>query len=169
MSNSQISNELLQILPDVYKNFPVVISQSPQLQEASLEAFRGIFSIPRLSVRKRAVPALSAFISVCPQQFAAIKQDMSEGFAKGGDTAKAWVSAVSGIAKTSSSSDVGALVSGGGLVEVILTQTEDLEDADAIEGAMSVSRFPFVSADSRRSRFWQYAAPARSPPMSPRF
>lgn len=110
-----------------------------------MDMFHKVFTTPRLSVRKRAVPALAAFISICPQQFDTIKQLMTDGFTKGGDTAKAWVAAVSGIAKTSSASNVGDLVAGGGLVEVVLSQTEDLEDADAIEGAMSVSKPPLKS------------------------
>lgn len=63
---------------------------------------------------------------------------MSQGFSAGGDTAKAWVAAVAGIAKTSAAGDVGALIANDNLVDVILKQADDLEDADAVEGALTV-------------------------------
>lgn len=93
-----------------------------------------------LSVRKRAVPALASFISICPQHFQSLKPEMSQGFSAGGDAAKAWVAAVAGIAKTSAASDVGALIANDKLVDVILKQADDLEDADAVEGALTVGR-----------------------------
>lgn len=137
-ANAQLASELLQILTDIYQRFPLAIAQSPELQSTSLATLQEVFAYPRLSVRKRAVPALAAFISVCPSQFHAIKDDMTRGFASGGDSAKAWVAAVAGLAKTSSSSDVGALVANGGLADVIMKQTENLEDTDAVEGALTV-------------------------------
>lgn len=139
-ANAQLSSELLQILTDIYQGFPIVISQSQDLQAASLATLKDVFTYPKLSVRKRAVPSLCTFISVCPVQFHAIKDDMINGFAKGGDSAKAWIAAVAGLAKTSSSPEVGALVSNNGLAEIIMQQTQNLEDSDAVEGALTVSR-----------------------------
>lgn len=141
-ANPQLASELLQILTDVYQRFPIAISQSQDLQSASLAVLKDVFTYPRLSVRKRAVAPLAALISVCPAQFHAIKDDMSKGFAQGGDSAKAWVAAVTGLAKTNSSSEVGALVANGGLADIIMKQTENLEDSDAVEGALTVSPLP---------------------------
>ncbi|BEI79879.1 hypothetical protein CcaverHIS002_0104080 [Cutaneotrichosporon cavernicola] len=135
-ANPQLASELLQILTDVYQRFPLAIAQSNDLQALSVEMLKEVFAYPRLSVRKRAVAPLAAFISVCPTQFNAFQDDMSKGFTKGGDSAKAWVAAVAGLAKTPSSPEVGGLVANG-LAEIIMKQTQDLEDTDAVEGALT--------------------------------
>ncbi|CAK9779690.1 unnamed protein product [Cutaneotrichosporon oleaginosum] len=136
-ANPQLASELLQILTDVYQRFPLAIAQSKELQALSVELLKEVFTYPKLSVRKRAVPPLAAFISVCPGQFDAFKDDMSKGFTKGGASAKAWVAAVSGLAKTPSSPEVGALVANNGLADIIMEQTDNLEDTEAVEGALT--------------------------------
>jgi hypothetical protein len=78
-------------------------------------------------------------VAVCPSLFDSLKDDIASGFAAGGDSAKAWVAAVAGIAKTSAHAGVGALISSGDLVDNILAQTDDLDDTDAVEGAVTVS------------------------------
>ncbi len=124
----------------MYQRFPLAIAQSKDLQALSVEMLKEVFAYPRLSVRKRAVAPLAAFISVCPSQFNAFKDDMSKGFSKGGDSAKAWVAAVAGLAKTPSSQEVGTLVANSGLADIIMKQTMNLEDTEAVEGALTVSQ-----------------------------
>lgn len=138
-ANPQLASELLQILSEIYPRFATTIVASQDLQAASLTTFREVLAVPRLSVRKRAVPAIAAFIAICPNHFEGLKKDLAAGFAKGGDSAKAWVAAVAGIAKTSAHSDIGALIASGKLVENILKQADNLDDTDAVEGALTVS------------------------------
>lgn len=114
------------------------MTDSTDLQETSYATFREVFTNPRLSVRKRAVPALAAFVGVCPQWFSQVQADMAKGFSKGGDSAKAWVAAVSGMAKTSIASEIAILIMEENLVDDVLAQTDDLEDCDAVEGALTV-------------------------------
>ncbi|TXT05004.1 hypothetical protein VHUM_03824 [Vanrija humicola] len=136
-TNPQLASELLQILTDVYQRFPAAVAGSADLQETSYSNFNHVLSTSRLSIRKRAVPALAAFIAISPQRFEQIKEDLAKGLAAGGDSAKAWVAAVGGIAKTSAAQAIGALIAEGGLLEAILKQTEDLEDSEAVEGALT--------------------------------
>lgn len=138
-AHPHLASELLQIQTDIYTRFPAIVAESAELQEASLATFREVFAIPRLSIRKRAVPTLAAFIAVCPQQFETLKADMAKGLAQGGDSAKAWVAATAGMAKSSAASDVGGLISGTNLIGDIMSQASDLDDSDAVEGAMTVS------------------------------
>lgn len=118
-----------------------------------------VMSSAPLSVRKRAVPALASFISICPQHFQSLKSEMSQGFGACGDSAKAWVAAVAGIAKTSAAGDVGALIANDSLVDVILKQADGLEDADAVEGALTVGVGRFRALTHRLSRRSHCTAP----------
>lgn len=159
----------MQILADIYARFDSTIASSAQLQDLSLSVFLEVMASAPLSVRKRAVPALASFISICPQHFRSLKSEMAQGFAKGGDSAKAWVAAVAGIAKTSAASDVGALIANDDLVDVILKQADDLEDADAVEGALTVRVISSTGQLTHRLlRRWRFTAPQNSHPMSPR-
>lgn len=134
----------------MYQRFPAAVAGSADLQESSYSNFNHVLSTSRLSIRKRAVPALAAFVAICPQRFEQIKVDLANGFAAGGDSAKAWVAAVGGIAKTSAAPAIGTLIAEGGLLEAILKQTEDVEDSDAVEGALTVGMRRELCADFTR-------------------
>ena len=134
----QLASELLQILADVYNRFPHVISSSSPLQTTSITSLLSILSSGRLTIRKRAIPALIALINNNPALFDQVKPHVAQGLAAGGDTAKVWSNVLASLARGMNASKVGALVGEGQVVGLVLKQVEDPEDTDMVEGALVV-------------------------------
>ncbi|GFZ51807.1 hypothetical protein JCM24511_09575 [Saitozyma sp. JCM 24511] len=133
----QLASELLQILTDIYIRFAHIVTSSPSLQQTSLEGLLAILTSSRPSIRKRAIPALSALVSNNPHLFdTTLKGQVLTGLAQRGEAGKTWASVVASLARGQSASKVGALISEGHVVEAVLAQTEDLEDCEAVEGAL---------------------------------
>jgi cullin-associated NEDD8-dissociated protein 1 len=105
----------------------------------SVKSLLDILSSGRLTIRKRAIPALGALISNNPALFDQVTPQMAKGLAAGGDTAKVWANVLASLARGLSAAKVGALVNQGSVVNAVLAQTEDPEETDMVEGALVVS------------------------------
>lgn len=140
----QLASELLQILADIYSRFPHLIASSQALQSTSSTSLLKILSTARLSIRKRAIPALGALVAANPGLFDGIKPKIAEGLAAGGDTSKVWAAVVASLARGQSAARIGGLVNEGKVVDLLLSQTEDLEDVEKTEGALVVRTAPGI-------------------------
>lgn len=134
----QLASELLQILADIYTRFSHIVATSTSLQTTSINSLIKILSSSRLSIRKRAIPALGALVSTNPALFDGVKPKVSEGLAAGGDTGKVWSAVIASLARGQSAAKVGALINEGKVIDLILGQTEDPEDVETTEGALVV-------------------------------
>lgn len=130
-------------MADVYIRFSSVVAASQGLQTTSVNSLMKILSSSKLSIRKRAIPALGALVSSNPKLFDGVKPKISEGLKAGGDTGKVWSAVVASLARGQSAARVGALVSEGKVLDLILKQTENPEDEDMTEGALMVSLIDF--------------------------
>lgn len=136
--NPQLASELLQILSDLYSAFPNLVAQ-PAIQSEALKSLVTLLNGSRISIRKRAVPALTALVSTDPRLFdEAVKQELVKGLAAGGETGRIWVSVVASLAKGQSVGQIGGLLGEGKPVGMILGQCDNLEETDTVEGALSV-------------------------------
>lgn len=61
------------------------------------------------------------------------------GLGGGKESAKVWTAVIANLARGSSVAKVGGLVAEGRVVGMILSQCEDVEDTEAVEGALFVS------------------------------
>lgn len=135
----QLASELLQILADIYNRFPHVIEHNTNVQTLSVKSLLEILASGRMTIRKRAIPALSALISNHPALFDQVKPHISQSLAAGGDTAKIWSNVLTSLARGLNAAKVGSLLQEAGIVDAVLTQTEDPEETDMVEGALVVS------------------------------
>lgn len=141
--DAQLASELLQILTDIYLRFPHVTAASSPLQTTSLNSLICILSTSRPSIRKRAIPTLSALVSTSPKLFDTVLRDkITEGLDSGSETGRIWVGVVASLARGQSATRVGAMIAAGQVVERIMKQTMTLEDTDSLEGALVVSLHP---------------------------
>lgn len=139
-ADTQIASELLQILADVFQRFPHVVSGSQTIQSNSLAALVQILTSARPSIRKRAIPALSALIATNPTLFdAGLKDKLVQGLSAGGDDSRTWSGLMASLARGASAQGVGAAIAEGQAVDAVLSQTENMDDTDAVEGALVVS------------------------------
>lgn len=133
-----MASELLQILSDLYSAFPYLVAQ-PAVQTEALKSLVTLLNGSRLSIRKRAVPALSALVSTDPRLFDdSVKQELLNGLAAGGETGRIWVSVVASLAKGQGVGQIGGLLAEGKLADMILGQCANPEETDTVEGALSV-------------------------------
>ena len=136
----QLASELLQILSDVYLRFPMVPSASTSLRSTSLDALVRLLTNPRTSIRKRAIPTLSALVTSSPQIFdTSLRDEIIQGLDRGGDACRMWITVVASLAKGQTAPKIGSLIRSGHMMRIILKQTEDVGDIEAIEGALLVS------------------------------
>lgn len=146
----QLASELLQILADIYTRFPHIVASSEPLRKVSIDSLVTILSTGRLSVRKRAIPALGALVNTNPALFDLVKPKVSSGLAAGGESAKVWCAALASLARGLNASKVGSLISEGKVVDLVLQQAEDPEETDLAEGALVVSRVKPLAVSSCR-------------------
>jgi cullin-associated NEDD8-dissociated protein 1 len=126
-------------MADLYIRFAPIVSASQTLQSTSVDALIKILSSSKLSIRKRAIPALGALVSSNPKLFDGVKPKISAGLSAGGDTGKVWAAVIGSLARGQSAQRVGALINEGKVVNLLLQQTEDPEDDETTEGALMVS------------------------------
>lgn len=69
-----------------------------------------------------------------------LNEKIIQGLGEGGENGKVWVGVIAGLARGSSASKVGGIISEGKAVDIILGQTQDPEETDDVEGALVVSK-----------------------------
>ena len=109
------------------------------MKTLSTNSLLAIISSGRLTIRKRAIPALSALIAHNPALFDAVKSQIPKGLAAGGDTSRIWSAVLTSMARGLNASKVGKLINEGNVVQLVVTQTEDVEEVETVEGALTVS------------------------------
>ena len=139
--NPQLASELLQILTDMYGKYPTWATRN-NIQTPAIESLVQVLDSGRPSLRKRAIPAVSALVATDPSLFdKPVKGKIVEGLSKGGEGARIWVGVIASLAKGQSVGKVGGLVGEGKLIGMILDQASDPTQTEAVEGSLSVS-FP---------------------------
>ncbi|ORY22630.1 armadillo-type protein [Naematelia encephala] len=133
----QHASELLQILTDIFLRFPHVISTRGSLQNKLLESLIDILSVGRPAVRKRAIPAVSALISTNSELFdTTLKSRLVEGLSQGGDASRTWINLLASLARGPSVQKIGEFLVESKAVDLVLGEAGDLEDVEAVEGAL---------------------------------
>ena len=137
--NPQLASELLQILTDMYAKYPSLMSR-PSIQTPAVESLVQILDSARPSLRKRAIPAISALVATDPTLFdKPVKGKIVNGVSKGGEGARIWVGVIASLAKGTSVGKIGGLVGEGRLIGMILDQASDPTQTEAVEGSLAVS------------------------------
>lgn len=158
--NAQLASELLQILTDLYTSYPSLATRS-SIQAPAIESLLQVLDSARPTLRKRAIPAVTALVATNPALFdKPVKGKIVEGLSKGGEGARIWVGLIASLAKGQSVGKIGGLVGEGELIGMILDQASDPTETEAVEGSLSVSReiIDELNSDAqltfRHSRFW---------------
>lgn len=134
-----IASDLLQLLTDVYQRFSAIVGSSQGMQSTSIAALVRILASSKPSVRKRAIPALSALVAANPSLFdAALKNKVVSGLTPGGEEGRTWSGVLASLARGTSAPGVGAVIIEGQAVDAILKQTENLDETEAVEVALVV-------------------------------
>jgi cullin-associated NEDD8-dissociated protein 1 len=137
--NPQLASELLQILTDMYAKYPAWATRN-NIQTPAIESLVQVLDSGRPSLRKRAIPAVSALVATDPTLFdKPVKGKIVEGLSKGGEGARIWVGVIASLAKGQSVGKVGGLVGEGKLIGMILDQASDPTQTEAVEGSLAVS------------------------------
>ena len=138
--NPQLASELLQILSDIFDRYNRLLLTRPALQKSAMSSLRHILSHARISVRKRAVAAMTSLLTCCPDLFDAdLKRMLIQGAGAKGEDGRIWTSLLTSLAKSRVVRSVGSMVSEGSICPKLIAQTEDTEDVESVEGALSVS------------------------------
>jgi cullin-associated NEDD8-dissociated protein 1 len=125
---------------------PYITAASAPLQTSSLNCLIRILSTSRPSIRKRCIAPLSALVFISPKLFdSSLRDRIIEGLENGGDTGRIWVGVVASLARGRSASKIGALIGEGQVIEMIMKQTRDVEDTEAVKGALVVSLLHLVT------------------------
>lgn len=120
------------------------------MQSKALESLVKVLNGSRISIRKRAVPALSALVATDPKLFGAVKTEILKGLSSNGESGRIWVAVVASFARGQTVGKVGALVGEGQLIGMILGQCENPEETDTVEGALAVSPLSFLRTGTTR-------------------
>lgn len=124
----------------MYAKYPSLVAR-PSIQNPAIESFVQILDSARPSLRKRAIPAVSALVATDPTLFdKPVKGKIVEGLSKGGEGARIWVGVIASLAKGASVGKVGGLVGEGKLIGMILDQASDPAETEAVEGSLAVSK-----------------------------
>jgi cullin-associated NEDD8-dissociated protein 1 len=125
----------------MYNRYTVIILRNSVMQSTSFISLVNILSNARPAVRKRAIPALSALVSCSsPELFYSVLQgEIITGLETAGEASKTWVGVLASLAKGQSAPRVGELIGQGKVMETIIQHTENVEDSEAVEGALTVS------------------------------
>lgn len=134
-----IASDLLQLLTDVYQRFSAIVGAARGIQSTSIAALVRILASSKPSVRKRAIPALSALVATNPALFdAGLKNKVVTGLNAGGEEGRTWAGVLASLARGTSAPGVGAVIAEGQAVDAILKQAENLSDTEAVEVALVV-------------------------------
>ena len=122
----------------MYAKYPSLVSR-PSIQTPAIESLVQILDSARPSLRKRAIPAISALVATDPTLFdKPVKGKIVNGVSKGGEGARIWVGVIASLAKGTSVGKIGGLVGEGKLIGMILDQASDPTQTEAVEGSLSV-------------------------------
>jgi cullin-associated NEDD8-dissociated protein 1 len=137
--NAQLASELLQILTDIYTTYPSLSTRS-SIQNPAIESLLQVLDSARPSLRKRAIPAVTALVATNPALFdKQVKGKIVEGLSKGGEGARIWIGLIASLAKGQSVGKIGGLVGEGKLTGMILDQASEPTEVEAVEGSLAVS------------------------------
>jgi cullin-associated NEDD8-dissociated protein 1 len=137
--NPQLASELLQILTDLYISYPAIVTR-PSIQTPAIESLVSILDSARYSIRKRAIPTISALVSTDPKLFdKPVKGRIVQKLSQGGESARVWVGVIASLARGQSVGKMGDLVGEGRLIGMILDQSSDPQQTEAVEGSLAVS------------------------------
>ncbi|KAK4683892.1 hypothetical protein P7C73_g6321, partial [Tremellales sp. Uapishka_1] len=136
--NPQLASDLLQTLTDIYTRFSDHILKATFLRDLSLPPLILVLSTARPSIRKRAIPTLSALVNCSsPESFdTQLKATIVKGLQGDAESRRVWTGVVASLARGQNVHKIGGLVIEGQVMECILTQTQDVEDNEAVEGAL---------------------------------
>ncbi|WWD22460.1 hypothetical protein CI109_106951 [Kwoniella shandongensis] len=135
--NPQVASELLQTLTDLFHRFSHIVSTSQSLQSNSLASLTKILSSARPAIRKRAIPTLSALVATNSSLFdSSLKEEIIKGLAQDAESVRVWMGVVASLARGSSVAKIGAFVGEGQVPKILLSQAEDPEDSETVEGAL---------------------------------
>lgn len=125
----------------MYGKYPTWTTRN-NIQTPAIESLVQVLDSGRPSLRKRAIPAVSALVATDPSLFdKPVKGKIVEGLSIGGEGARIWVGVIASLAKGQSVGKVGGLVGEGKLIGMILDQASDPTQTEAVEGSLAVS-FP---------------------------
>ncbi|WVQ93760.1 hypothetical protein IAU59_000837 [Kwoniella sp. CBS 9459] len=135
--NPQLSSELLQTLTDLFNRFYHILAVSQSLQNTSLAALTDILSTARPTLRKRAIPTVSALISTNPSLFEIhLKDDIVSGLGRNAESVRVWLGVLTSLARGKTVGKIGNLIAQKDLASTILKQTENAEDTETVEAAL---------------------------------
>ncbi|WVF66132.1 hypothetical protein IAT40_000871 [Kwoniella sp. CBS 6097] len=135
--NPQLSSELLQTLTDLFNRFFHILAMSQSLQNTSLTALTDILSTARPTLRKRAIPTISALIATNPNLFeTSLKGDIVKGLRQNAESIRIWLGVLTSLARGKTVGKIGSLMAQEDLTSTILQQTEKAEDTETVEAAL---------------------------------
>ncbi|OCF45173.1 tip120-family protein [Kwoniella heveanensis CBS 569] len=136
--NPQLSSELLQTLTDLFNRFFHILAMSQSLQNTSLAALTDILSTARPTLRKRAIPTISALIATNPNLFeATLKGDIVKGLnSQNAESVRVWLGVLTSLARGKTVGRIGNLIAQEDLTSTILQQTNKAEDTETVEAAL---------------------------------
>ncbi|WWC66659.1 uncharacterized protein I206_100563 [Kwoniella pini CBS 10737] len=135
--NPQLASELLQTLTDLFNRFSFVLTNSQNLQNTSIVSLTNILSTARPTIRKRAIPTISALVSTNPGLFdSALKAHIVKGLSQDAESIRVWLGVIATLARGGSVHKIGALLAEGQVGDVILAQTQNPEDTETVEAAL---------------------------------
>jgi cullin-associated NEDD8-dissociated protein 1 len=110
------------------------------IQTPAIESLISILDSARPSIRKRAIPAITALVSTDPKLFdKPVKGKIVQGLSQGGESARVWVGVIASLARGQSVGKMGDLVGEGRLIGMILDQSSDPAETESVEGSLAVS------------------------------
>jgi cullin-associated NEDD8-dissociated protein 1 len=117
------------------------VTARDSIRNSAIESLLQILDNARPSLRKRAIPAITALVATDPTLFdSPVKGKIVAGLSKGGEGARIWVGVVASLAKGQSVAKIGGLVGEGKLIGMVLDQSTDPTQTEAVEGSLAVSR-----------------------------
>jgi len=140
----------------MYGKYPTWATRN-NIQTPAIESLVQVLDSGRPSLRKRAIPAVSALVATDPSLFdKPVKGKIVEGLSKGGEGARIWVGVIASLAKGQSVGKVGGLVGEGKLIGMILDQASDPTQTEAVEGSLAVSFLMLIQGTKLISRLWRH-------------
>jgi cullin-associated NEDD8-dissociated protein 1 len=110
------------------------------IQTPAIESLISILDSARPSIRKRAIPAITALVSTDPKLFdKPVKGKIVQGLSQGGESARVWVGVIASLARGQSVGKMGDLVGEGRLIGMILDQSSYPAETESVEGSLAVS------------------------------
>ncbi|ORX34727.1 armadillo-type protein [Kockovaella imperatae] len=136
--DAQLASELLHIITDIFTRFPDLLSSSNTLRSTCLTSLVTILTTSRTSIRKRAVPALSALVITNPLLFDdELRKQLSSGLKDNGESGSTWAAVLTSLARSADAGKVGEMISQGEIVDALLAQAANPEQNERVEGALT--------------------------------